>query len=79
MATEKEMNELIGRAIADPEFRAGLVQDPEKAIKEAGYELTEEQLAGLKVTDLQALSEGLDERLSKIPPPGEPLTCPPLI
>ena len=78
MATEKEMNELIGRAIADPEFRAGLVEDPEKAIKEAGYELTEEQLAGLKVTDLQALSEGLDERLSKIPPPSESV-CPPLI
>ena len=66
MATEKEMHELIGRAIADPEFRAGLVEDPEKAIKETGYELTEEQLAGLKATDLQALSEGLDERLSKI-------------
>ena len=66
MATEKEMHELIGRAIADPEFRARLVQDPEKAVAEAAYELTEEQLAGLKATDLQALSEGLDERLSKI-------------
>ena len=66
MATEKEMHELIGRAIADPEFRARLVQDPEKAVAETAYELTEEQLAGLKATDLQALSEGLDERLSKI-------------
>jgi len=66
MATEKEMYELIGRAIADPEFRARLGQDPEKAVAEAAYELTEEQLAGLKATDLQALSEGLDERLSKI-------------
>jgi len=69
MATEKEMYELIGRAIADPEFRARLVQDPEKAVAEAAYELTEEQLAGLKATDLQALSEGLDERLSKTPIP----------
>jgi len=65
MATEKEMHELIGRAVADPEFRAALIEDPEKAIAEIGYELTEEQLAGLKATDLKTLSEGLDERLSK--------------
>jgi len=65
MATEKEMHELIGRAVADPDFRAKLVEDPEKAIAEAGYELTEEQLAGLKSADMSGLSESLDERLSK--------------
>jgi hypothetical protein len=65
MATEKELHELIGRAVADPEFRAALLEDAEKTIAEAGYELTEEQLAGLKATDLKALSKGLDERLSK--------------
>ena len=65
MATEKEFHELIGRAVADPEFRAALIEDPETAVAEAGYELTEEQLAGLKATDFKSLSEGLDERLSK--------------
>jgi hypothetical protein len=65
MATEKEIHELIGRAVADSEFRAKLVEDPEKAVKEAGYELTEEQLAGLKAADMSDLSESLDERLSK--------------
>ena len=65
MATEKEMHELIGRAVADPEFRTKLVEDPEKTIKEAGYELTEEQLAALKAADMSDLSEALDERLSK--------------
>jgi len=65
MATEKEMHELIGRAVADPDFRAKLVEDPKKAIAEAGYELTEEQLAGLKSADMSDLSESLDERLSK--------------
>jgi hypothetical protein len=67
LATGKEMEELIGRAVTDPEFRAKLIEDPEKAIKEAGYdyELTEEQLAGLKTIDPEASSEELEERLSK--------------
>lgn len=65
MATEKELHELIGRVVADPEFRAALMEDPEKAVEEAGYELTDEQMAGLKKADLKALTEGLDERLSK--------------
>ena len=65
LATEKELHELIGRSVADPEFRAALLEDAEKALAEAGYELTEEQLAALKATDLKALNEALDERLSK--------------
>ena len=65
MATEKEMFELIGRMMADPAFRASLVEDPETAVKDAGFDLTEEQMASLKERDLQALSADLDERLSK--------------
>ena len=65
MATQQELNELIGRMVADPDFRAALMQDPEKAVKAAGYDLTEQQIAGLKQTDLKGLTEGLDERLSK--------------
>jgi hypothetical protein len=59
------MHELIGRTVADADFRASLVEDPDKAIKEAGYELTEEQMAAFKEQDLKALSADLDERLSK--------------
>lgn len=65
MATEKEMHELIGRTVADPAFRASLVQHPEQAIKDAGYELTEQQMTAFKEHDLKALSSDLDERLSK--------------
>jgi hypothetical protein len=65
MATQREMHELIGRAVADAEFRAGLVEDPEMAVKEAGFDLTEEQMAGLKQADLRGFSADLDERLSK--------------
>jgi hypothetical protein len=66
MATEKEMYELLGRALADAKFRAALLEDPKKAAAGLGLNLTEEQLAGLKETDLGLLAEGLDERLSKI-------------
>lgn len=65
MATEKEMHELVGRAVANADFRARLVEDPEKAVKEFGFDLTEEQMAALKQADLKGLSADLDERLSK--------------
>lgn len=65
MATKKEMHELIGRTVADPDFRASLMEDPEKAVKDAGYDLTEEQLAALKKVDLEGFSADLDDRLSK--------------
>jgi hypothetical protein len=66
MATEKEMYELLGRALADAEFRAALAEDPQKAAAGLGFSLTEEQLAGLQASDLAQAAEGLDERLSKI-------------
>jgi hypothetical protein len=66
MATEKEMFELLGRALADGDLRASLLEDPLKATQALGLDLTEEQLAGLKASDLSLGAEGLDERLSKI-------------
>jgi hypothetical protein len=65
MATEKEMNELLGRALTDPSLRALLLADPLKAAAGLGLNLTEEQAAGLKASDLSQMAEGLDERLSK--------------
>jgi len=65
MATKKQIHELIGRAVADPAFRASLVEDPEKAVKDAGYDLTDEQMAALKQADLEGFSADLEERLSK--------------
>lgn len=66
MATEKEMFELLGRALADADLRASLLEDPLNAAKGLGFDLTEEQLAGLKASDLSLGAEGLDERLSKL-------------
>jgi hypothetical protein len=65
MATEEEMYALIGRAVVDPEFRSKLAADPEGAAKEAGYTLTEEQLATLKAQEAGGLTTVLEERLPK--------------
>ncbi|MBM3133917.1 MAG: hypothetical protein FJZ89_01230 [Chloroflexi bacterium] len=65
MATEKEMYELIGRAVMDAEFRKKLMADPEQAAKEAGFTLTAEQLAALKSAEGKGLAAVLEERLPK--------------
>jgi hypothetical protein len=68
MSEEKsKLYELIGRAIADPDFRAALTTDPDKAIEEVGYELTEEEMANLKQIDLTAAAEELGGRIVKGP------------
>ncbi len=65
MATEKEMYELLGRLLTDPELRKALADDPLMAAANLGITLTEEQAAALKSSDLTGELEGLDERLSK--------------
>jgi len=65
MATQKVIHELIGRVVADPDFRASLADDPDKAVKDAGYDLTDEQMNALKQADMKALGEDLDDRFSK--------------
>jgi hypothetical protein len=65
LATEKEWQELLGRALADEAFRAQLFDDPRQAAQDAGYDLTAEQLAALKTIDVQSIAEALDERLVK--------------
>jgi hypothetical protein len=65
MATEQQLVELLGRSLADEEFRALLFDDPQSAARSMGCELTDEQVAALKATDLQSAAEGLDERLVK--------------
>ena len=63
VGNDKELQGLLGRALADEAFRARLLDDPLEAAAEAGYRLTPEQLAELTAIDLQTIAEGLDERL----------------
>ena len=66
MASEKEIYEIIGRAVADKKFRDTLLEDPKKATGELGYTLTEEQIAMLKESELGKISEELNTRISKM-------------
>jgi hypothetical protein len=65
MATQKELYELIGRAVVDAEFRAKLKADPAQAATEAGMTLSPEQVAQLQAVEGKGLAAVLDERLSK--------------
>ena len=67
MAEEVELRTIAGKALADPAFREKLIADPEAAVKEAGIELTPEQLEALKGMDrkqFDAAMADLDERLT---------------
>ena len=72
MATQEEIYQLLGKALAEPEFRSALAADPAKAAAGLGVTLSAEEVAGLQASDLSKMAEGLDERLSKrtlcIPP-----------
>lgn len=59
--------QLVLNAVLNPSFRADLVKDPEAVVKEQGYSVTPEQIAGLKTLKLEewdAISvKELNERL----------------
>jgi len=65
MATEKEIHELVGRAVVDAEFRKKLMNDTEKTAKEAGFDLTDEQLNALKSMNGKGLASVLEDSLPK--------------
>ena len=61
---KKNLERMVGRAFLDPKFRERLIADPEKAIREEGFELTEEQMAALSKIDrqkAQSAVEALDQ------------------
>ena len=67
MATQDDLRTVAGRAVANPEFRQKLIDDPEAAVKEAGIDLSDEQMKALKEMDKDQFEEGLteiDERLT---------------
>ena len=55
------LEQLIGKAVAEPEFRQQLVEDPEQAIQAAGLDLTEEERAALLSTSREEREEVLQE------------------
>jgi hypothetical protein len=58
---QKDLERLIGRAVLDTEFRARLLADPEKVIREEGFDLTEEELEKVKEVDGEKAKATLEE------------------
>jgi Ribosomally synthesized peptide prototyped by Frankia Franean1_4349. len=54
-----DLERLIGRAVVDKKFRKQLLKDPDKAIADAGFSLTAEELAQVKDA---AANRGKDEK-----------------
>jgi hypothetical protein len=54
--SEQQFSQLVGRIFSDPKFATALEQNPEKALKDAGFKLNEQQTTALKsaaVRDLE--------------------------
>jgi len=72
----ESVQEIVGRAITEPEYRELLFADPDRAL--SGYDLTEEEAAALKGLERERfdlIAGELEERISKsgipLPPLGE--------
>jgi hypothetical protein len=64
--SKEAVQQIIGKAVTDAEFRNTLFADPNKALE--GYDLTEQEIAGLKTLDaetMDTMAGNLDERISK--------------
>ena len=65
--SQQVVQNVIGRAVMDQEFRQLLFSDPDKAF--AGYDLTEEEKAVLRqldATEVASFAGQLDERITKV-------------
>lgn len=68
MASENEIQKIIEQAIVDDAFRANLMNDPVKAIKSVGYELSDaqiEQLTKMHNNQIHSMILDIEERISK--------------
>ncbi len=63
MATQAQMERLIGKALFDDEFRLLLLENPEKAARQMRYRLDGAQVARIRSLDpksLDALADDFD-------------------
>ena len=56
----KGYDEMVGRAINDPGFRARLLKDPEATLAEEGFHVTPEVLETLKNIDPAAANQAIE-------------------
>ena len=55
MATQAQMERLIGKALLDEQFRALLLENPEKAARQMRYRLDGAQVARIRSLDSKSL------------------------
>lgn len=70
---DEVLMELVGRAIDDEEFRRHAKQDPQSAVREAGFDLDEDEMAAVMDLHREVLhmsDEELQSRLTKRQGPG---------
>ncbi len=64
--SKENIQKVIGRLVTDSKWAKSFFEKPDEALKE--YELTEEEIAGLKAMkkeDVGKFAGGLDERISE--------------
>jgi len=79
MASENEIQKIIEQAIVDDAFRANLMNDPVKAIKSVGYELSDaqiEQLTKMHNNQIHSMILDIEERISKAANPAAIISIP---
>jgi hypothetical protein len=55
------MEQMIGRAVSDPDFRQQLVDNPAEAVRSAGIQLSSEELQTLESTSREERSQMLEQ------------------
>jgi hypothetical protein len=57
MATQAQVERLIGRALTNPGFRALLLEDPQAAARQLRYKLDDSQVARIRQIDAKAADD----------------------
>ncbi len=66
---EQLPHEIIGKAIKDPDFRRELLNDPDEALANAGFELSEAQKEGLRNLEPDAVEAAIEELAGSVDSP----------
>jgi hypothetical protein len=65
-----EMEQVVGKAVMDPEFRKRFLADPEQAALDEGIQLTAAEVGALKTLDMkkfEAIGEDIDKSVAESP------------
>ncbi len=61
---KEDLERLVGRAVLDADFREKLFADPEAAIREAGLDLTDEEMDWVRKVDRAKAKAAVDEMVA---------------